>query len=68
MNTPDSMVKIQLRIAAGGWVPICRVNAERLYPLPHVQVQCMSFRYRKWEDMGQNYVYSVRMKFRARSR
>lgn len=63
-----TMTAIQLRLAAGGWVAVCRANAERLVLLPHVQVECMPFRTRKWEPMGAGYTYSVRMKFRARSK
>lgn len=64
------MLRIQLRLAAGGWVPVCRANAERLHQNLHVEVQYRPFgaRVRAWKPMDAEYVYAVRMIFRARNR
>lgn len=66
-RTPDSMTCINIKLAAGGWVSVCRVNAERLVKLAHVQVQVKYFSTRRWEPMNESYIYRVRTVFRARN-
>lgn len=64
-NPPTAMHKVRLRLAAGGWVQLCRSNAERLLREPQFEVQCMKFM-REWAPMSAAYEYTSRMKFRAR--
>jgi hypothetical protein len=60
------LLRVTLRLAAGGWVTVCRKNAETLQKMDHVEVQYMRFQLRTWTPMGNDYMYAVRMKFRAR--
>lgn len=54
------------RLSGGGWVSVCRENAEKLQKITHAEVQYMRFPSRTWTPMGDDYMYAVHMKFRAR--
>lgn len=62
---PMPMLNVQLRLAAGGWVSVCRSNAERLEREAHIEVQHKTF-LRGWTTGP--WVYAARMQFRARQR
>lgn len=62
--TPMSIVRIKL--AAGGWVPVCFANAQRLALDAHTEVQMMTFRHRVWWPFCG--IYTVRNKYRARNK
>ena len=66
-RVPDSLLKVNLKLSTGGWVSVCRVNAERLVKLAYVEVQVKHFLHR-WQPMDETYVYKVRTTFRARQR
>lgn len=66
-KAPDTLLQITLKMAAGVWVPVCRINAERLVRLAHVEVQVKPFM-KTWRPMDDQYSYAVRMQFRARNR
>ena len=66
-RTPDSMVRINIKLAVGGWISVCRVNAERLVLNPSIEVQVKHF-LRSWGPMDDSYTYRVRTQFRARQR
>lgn len=64
-RTPDSLLRLNMKLAIGGWVQVCRANAERLAKLAYVEVQVKYF-LRSWRPMDETYVYKVRAQFRAR--
>lgn len=66
-RAPDLMSRVQVKLAAGTWVPVCRANAERLVSLAHVEVQYKRF-LREWSPLDELYVYRARTQFRARNR
>ena len=65
MRAPTQIEAILLRIAAGGWVQVCRANAEFLH-LADFEVQLKPFTTKTWVPMKTGYEYRARMLFRVR--
>jgi hypothetical protein len=64
VRTPTQIESILLRIAAGGWVQVCRANAEFLH-LADFEVELKPFT-KAWTPMKSGYEYRARMQFRVR--
>lgn len=64
---PATMLQISLRLAAGGWVHVCRANAELLRQQAHLEVQHKPFATHRWQPMDASYSYRPRHLFRVRS-
>ena len=64
----DTLERVRLRVQAGGWVPVCRANAEALNDDAELEVQCMPFSKRRWEPLYQSGGYKASMKFRVRTK
>lgn len=61
---PDPILRVKIKLAARGWVPICYDNALRLSRDICYEVQMMTFRRRVWESFVAGRL--VRCKYRAR--
>lgn len=58
---------LRLKLAGGGWVPTCRMNAEELLKDSTVKVEFMRFPTRQWLPLTESYEYQALMKFRVRN-
>ena len=62
---PTPILRVRIRLAAGGWVMVCFANAERLAKDGHTEVQMKTFRHRVWEPFGGE--HTTRCLYRARN-